>query len=99
MHITKSFETSTISRIFWISFRITLFYNGRRLLYTYLLFPFKYLISHEQCLSVLFYIDHTENSNICINPFQEEIVNWSGIEHLKDDVVKNNLAKNLLDSG
>ena len=93
MHITKSFETSTISRIFWISFRITLFYNGRRLLYTYLLFPFKYPIS------VLFYIDHTENSNICINPFQEEIVNWSGIEHLKDDVVKNNLAKNLLDSG
>ena len=48
---------------------------------------------------VAFYIDHTENSNICINPFQEEIVNWSGIEHLKDDVVKNNLAKNLLDSG
>ena len=47
----------------------------------------------------LFFIDHTENSNICINPFQEEIVNWSGIEHLKDDVVKNNLAKNLLDSG
>ena len=49
--------------------------------------------------SVLFYNDHAENSNICINPFQEEIVNWSGIEHLKDDVVKNNLAKNLLDSG
>ena len=92
MHITKSFETSCISRIFWISFRITLFYNGSRLSYTYLLFPFKYPIR-------LFYIDHTENSNIRINPFQEEIVNWSGIEHLKDDVVKNNLAKNLLDSG
>ena len=81
MHITKSFETSTISRIFWISFRITL------------------VVSPGECLSVLFYIDHAENSNICINPFQEEIVNWSGIEHLKDDVVKNNLAKNLLDSG
>ena len=50
-------------------------------------------------LSVAFYIDHTENSNICINPVQDEILNWSGIEHLKDDVVKNNLAKNLLDSG
>ena len=85
----QNFETSTISRIFWISFRITLFYNVKRLLYTYLWFP----------LSVAFYIDHTENSNICITPFQEEIVNWSGIEHLKDDVVKNNLAKNLLDSG
>ena len=58
-----------------------------------------YYIHIGKCLSVLFYIDHTENSNICINPFQEEIVNWSGIEHLKDDVVKNNLAKNLLDSG
>ena len=89
MHITKSFETSTISRIFWISFRIALFYNGTRLLFTDLL----------STLSVAFYIDHTENFNICINPDQEEIVNWSGIEHLKNDVVKNNLAKNLLDDG
>ena len=54
---------------------------------------------HSNIRFVAFYINHTENSNICITPFQEEIVNWSGIEHLKDDVMKNNLAKNLLDSG
>ena len=46
--------------------------SQKNISYTYLLFP----------LSVAFYIDHTENSIICINPFQDEIVNWSGIEHI-----------------